>query len=178
MLLSLLVFAVLTIYSAVPGLMESKIGKEGEQRASYRINLPASEYSVPENKNSDIGQKGYFPRKRRKRVAKIIGYGVLRGMQAVKHLLRGTTEIPSHSMYFKQYEKRGGYSQTLRDFESLKPIHVENFDLPGLVEGKTGRVGDRTILIESTGDLNKPQMDIIHRHGTQYERFIRIIYTD
>ena len=54
-------------------------------------------------------------------------------MQAVKFLLRGTTEIPSHSMYFKQYEKRGGYSQTLRDFESLKPIHVENFDLPGLV---------------------------------------------
>ena len=39
MLLSLLVFAVLTIYSAVPGFMESKIGtasKEGEQRASCK----------------------------------------------------------------------------------------------------------------------------------------------
>lgn len=168
-------------FNTVPALMESKTGKYphgGGTGGSYILILPPLRHHELQYKKADVNHKGYFARKRRKRVANIIGYGVFVGMRAVRTLLSGAKEVRSHRMFFKQFEKPGDYSQTLKDFYSVKPTHVEDFELPGVVEGKTGRVGDRTILIESTGDLGKPQMEIYHSIGTALERVDRIIYTN
>ena len=46
------------------------------------------------------------------------------------------------------------------------------------LEGKVGRVGDRTILIESIGEQGKPIMEIFQTIGTRTDKVDRIIYMD
>ena len=62
----------------------------------------------------------------------LTGVETLNGMRAVKTLLAGAKQ--THSQYLvRQFEKPGTYDQVLKEFNSVHPTHVQDFDLPGVV---------------------------------------------
>lgn len=162
---------VLTVFSF---LAETTVGKTSQKQFFLHRSSETTDGKASLKQQSSDN----FSRPRRKRNGKIIGVETLNGMRAVRTLLTGAKQTHFRYNLFKQYEKPGTYDQVLKEFNSVHPTQVQDFELPGVVEGKTGRVGDRIILIESEGELGKPIMEIYHHKGTSYERLDRIIYTN
>ena len=60
------------------------------------------------------------------------GIEILMGMRAARTLLAGAKQ--THSQYLiRQFEKPGTYDQVLKEFNSVHPTDVQEFDLPGVV---------------------------------------------
>ena len=55
--------------------------------------------------------------------------GILRGLLAVRGLLKGAKEIPSETTIIREFEKPGGYGHTINDFLSVHPTNIRTFDV-------------------------------------------------
>lgn len=121
--------------------------------------------------------KGHSTERRRKRAVSL-ALGIFRGVKAAEHLLSGTKQVPSTNRYYNEYQKSGNFAKALADFDSVKPTNVRKFNLPDGTPGMWGMVGDRMVIVSSTGELGKPTMEIVQGVG-QLDRFIdKITYVD
>lgn len=125
---------------------------------------------------------------RRKRTAShvmLITSAILRGIEAVKALLKGAKPITTEGKV-KQYAKHGNYDQAVNDFYAVRPHDVSRFRLFQGIQyggvGMRGRVGDRTLIIKSKGTTGKPTMEIMKTDiSTGYVKIRKtdiLIYTD
>ena len=73
----------------------------------------------------------------------ILGPAVIRGMKATTKLLRKAKQIPSGTKHmsagdvtveFRQFVKPGNYDTAMKDFFSVKPTGVQEFELPKQVQ--------------------------------------------
>lgn len=103
--------------------------------------------------------KGFFDRKRKKRVAPLIAGMIKLGRQATKALLSGAKFLKKEDGVLS-YSKYGDYDQAVRDFYSLRPTDVQKSsinDKPSI----TGVVGDRVIAVANRPSVGIPFIGIM-----------------
>lgn len=118
--------------------------------------------STQEEKDSLRTKTGdYSAMNREKRTVRLLlGRAVLQGIQAVKRMVKGARKVPSDNGV-KEYEKTGGYKKASMDFEKAKPKDVQPLIGPSGVIGKTGKVGDREVILRDGGNGVRPTIEII-----------------
>lgn len=60
----------------------------------------------------------------------------MKGMKAVKLLLKRSKPIPSDKKLTRVFQKEGTYSTAIKDFYTVKPNDVSEFSLPSGVRKK------------------------------------------
>lgn len=121
-----------------------------------------------------------------KRAIFTIGPAVIRGMKATTKLLRKAKQIPSGTKHmsagdvtveFRQFVKPGNYDTAMKDFFSVKPTGVQEFELPKQYKGLMGMIGDREISITDKDIIEgSPIMMILQTLPSGKHRIDRIIY--
>lgn len=96
-------------------------------------------------------------------VVTYVGKAASKATEVVENLLSNAKKLPKRSRCCDDFQKFGGYREAVRDFNILKPEGVNRFTLPRGVMGKSGEVGDRSVLVRSSGLDGKPVLEIIRR---------------
>nr|WP_243167921.1 RHS repeat-associated core domain-containing protein [Anaerocolumna cellulosilytica] len=88
---------------------------------------------------------------------------------SINNVLSGAAETTSSKGVARNYEKSGGYNQTLRDFDSLNPINVKNIQTQyGL--GKVGKLSDGTTVVARPGSkTGGPTLEITVSNNKVYK---------
>lgn len=131
---------------------------------------------------------GLLDRQRSKRAVYTIGAAVLKGMKAAAELLKGTKRIQPNSKYERSrvrafkvqyYEKPGTYTTAMKDFFSVDPTDIKEYEIPHKYKGLLGTVGDRSISVRDKGIIDdKPLMIIVRTLPSGQQRIDKITYTN
>lgn len=115
----------------------------------------------------------YLCRRRKKRVAKVIGSAVLIGIRAINKLLDEARHVKTIDGS-RIYVKTGGYNQAKTDFERVNPKQVFVDKTGG---HRMGVVGDRVIHVHRNTMLQHPVLSIGRSSTLNNKRDI-ILYDD
>lgn len=116
-----------------------------------------------QNEISDVYFYGYSEGHRQTRALRgpyLISTIVRIGIKLTQSLLKGTTQISSKGKSWKVYKKSGGIEQMRKDFELYNPEQIGTFKTPNGGYGKTGKVGDRILMMKTKGENGKPTLEI------------------
>lgn len=87
----------------------------------------------------------------------------------ISNFLKGTTETTSGKGIAKNYEKSGGYNQTLRDFDNLNPSNVKDIQTQ-YGPSKVGRLSDGTTVVARPGSTTGgPTLEITISNNKVYK---------
>lgn len=99
-----------------------------------------------------------------------------KGVRATKFLLKDTVVTPNIKFNIRESQKQGTLKTALKDFYSVNPAFVEKLKFPGGVTGRSGRIGDRKIILKNRGKDGKPTIEIMQTHKSD-PLIDRITYT-
>ncbi|MDF2804838.1 MAG: hypothetical protein K0S61_4743, partial [Anaerocolumna sp.] len=88
---------------------------------------------------------------------------------SINKVLSGASETTNGKGIAKNYEKSGGYNQTLRDFDSLNPSSVKDIQTQ-YGPGKVGRLSDGTTVVARPGSATGgPTLEISISNSKVYK---------
>lgn len=140
---------------------------------SRSISITAGGYDLADHISLDLGE----------RKTRAIPFAV-KGIFALKSLIKGTKPVKSYSYQFRKYEKPGDANTAINDYYSIKPenskimnIGIELKSKPGTV--LTGLAGDRRIVLLLDGDKwskGRPVLEVIDTKTKIMPNIDRIVY--
>lgn len=111
----------------------------------------SSELQIEDAPQLVRGKRQYYTLK------KVVAYG----REIMKAILKDAISTPAPKRFQPAYRKVGGLQKLNEDFYRFKPQIIQGFDLPDLVEGRTGVVADRILIAKNKGKGGRPTLTIL-----------------
>lgn len=104
---------------------------------------------------------------------------MIRGIVALKKLLRDAKYIPSKAKNIRVYQKAGDFRTALEEFRSMKPVDIGEVSSPSEYRVVYGNVEDRLVLVAKNGEGGQATLTILKRAQNPIGfKEDKIIYTD